>query len=379
MDVQNPKQRILVVDDATENLDILVALLQKDYRVTAARSGQKALVMAAKNPPDLILLDIMMPEMDGYEVCRHLKQNPELRFIPVIFITAMTKEENETQGLELGAVDYINKPIQPAIVQARVKTHLRLKQAYEELEEKNRALKDMAKLREDVDRITRHDLKTPLTGIIGLSSLLSGLVKLEGEEQKMLIGIEQCGYQMLEMINRSLDLYKMETDSYQYQPVEVDVLPILRKLTSETEGLTKSNQIRFEIALNTNASNDAFIVIGEELLCYSMLANLVKNALEASPPNAVVRVSLSITDDGMATICIHNQGAVPESIRNRFFEKYVTAGKSCGTGLGTYSAKLIANTLQGDIWMETSAEKGTFVTIMLPSPISALQTCHTAN
>jgi len=375
-DVQERKPRILVIDDERVYLDILIAVLQHHYWVTAARNGQKAIEMALKNPPDLILLDILMPDMDGYEVCQQLKNHPKLNAIPVIFISAMHEEKEETKGLELGAVDYINKPIRPAIVQARVKNHLKLKQAYEELEEKNaelqeknQVLQEMGQLREDVERMARHDLKTPLHGVIGFSSLLMEELELESTYQEMLRDINTCGYQMLEMINSSLDLYKMETGVYRYQAVKVDILSILRKLAVEMTELANSKHNEFKIVLNGQHlldNNSVFIVIGEELLCYSMLANIVKNALETSPAHHVVTITLSTADNGMATICIHNVGVVPASIRNCFFDKYVTADKAGGTGLGTYSAKLIAQTLQGNIEMQTSVTEGTCITITLP-------------
>lgn len=121
------KQIVLVVDDTPENIDVMSGILRSDYKVKAALSGQKALKIAQSTPaPDIILLDVMMPEMDGYEVCRELKSNPQTKNIPVIFVTAKDTESDETFGLDLGAVDYITKPISPAIVQARVKTHLSL-------------------------------------------------------------------------------------------------------------------------------------------------------------------------------------------------------------------------------------------------------------
>lgn len=124
---QNRRQRILVVDDSTENIDILVSLFKDDYMVAAARNGEKSLKMAEKNPPDLILLDIIMPEMDGYEVCRKLKANEITRNIPVIFITALSEALDEARAFGIGAVDFISKPFQPIVVKARVSTHLNLK------------------------------------------------------------------------------------------------------------------------------------------------------------------------------------------------------------------------------------------------------------
>lgn len=121
-----PKQTILVVDDTSSNIAVFSQILSAEYRVKAAKNGPKALQIAFETFPDIILLDIMMPEMDGYEVCRQLKLNPETRDIPVIFVTAMVDAENKTRALELGAVDFITKPINPSIVLERIKKHLQV-------------------------------------------------------------------------------------------------------------------------------------------------------------------------------------------------------------------------------------------------------------
>ena len=143
---------ILVVDDTPDNLAVLSSLLKDEYRVKVASSGEKALkVAAAANPPDLILLDIMMPGLDGYEVCQRLKLDPATRDIPVIFLTAKSDVDSEQHGLELGAVDYITKPISPPIVLARVRTHLDLKATSDFLRDKNDFLEhEVAKRTEEV-------------------------------------------------------------------------------------------------------------------------------------------------------------------------------------------------------------------------------------
>jgi putative two-component system response regulator len=139
--VNEAKERavVLVVDDIPENIDVLSGILRRDYRVKAALNGQRAIEIACGDPqPDIILLDIMMPGMDGYDICRRLKGDPRTSTIPVIFVTAKSEVEDETQGLELGAVDYIVKPVSPAIVIARVRTHLALYDQNRELERKVR-------------------------------------------------------------------------------------------------------------------------------------------------------------------------------------------------------------------------------------------------
>ena len=130
------KQTILVVDDAPENIDVLNGLLNKEYRIKVALNGEKALkIVYSKDTPDLILLDVMMPDIDGYEVCQRLKGNPTTSNIPIIFVTAKSEATDETKGFELGAADYISKPIVPSIVRARVKTHLALYNQNQFLEE----------------------------------------------------------------------------------------------------------------------------------------------------------------------------------------------------------------------------------------------------
>ncbi|MBL3599719.1 MAG: two-component system response regulator [gamma proteobacterium endosymbiont of Lamellibrachia anaximandri] len=142
------KPTLLLVDDEPANITVLMHLLKKDYRLTAARNGLEALERVKSQPmPDLVLLDIMMPGMDGYEVCQRLKADETTSEIPVIFITAMGEESDQTRGLALGAVDYITKPISTAIVLARVKTHLTLKQAREALANQNQILEERVKAR----------------------------------------------------------------------------------------------------------------------------------------------------------------------------------------------------------------------------------------
>ena len=139
-------KNILIVDDTVENIEILNGVLKNDYTIQATLSGAEALALVEKRAPDLILLDVMMPDMDGFEVCKRLKQNPMLKDIPVIFITALTDVFNEEHGFEVGAVDYITKPAKPAIVKARVATHLKLLEQKRQLEDKNRKLEQMQRV-----------------------------------------------------------------------------------------------------------------------------------------------------------------------------------------------------------------------------------------
>lgn len=170
--------RILVVDDLETNLDILVDILGKFYTISAVMDGETALRETAKYPPDLILLDIMMPGMDGFEVCRQLKSNPETASIPVIFVTAKVETEDIIKAFEIGAVDYVTKPYNPPELMARVNTHLQLRHALTEIEKQKTVLEkqnidliDAAKLREDVDIMFDTISRRPSTQLLDIQSL----------------------------------------------------------------------------------------------------------------------------------------------------------------------------------------------------------------
>lgn len=175
---------ILIVDDTPENIDILKGVLKEQYIIKAATRGSKALEIARTTPVDLILLDIMMPEMDGYEVCRALKADEATKKIPVIFVTALHETGDETSGFEAGAVDYITKPINAAVVQARVRTHLALKEAQDALEEwntnlKKRLLQSVATIREKTQALmSAEERASGLRGYLQAVELLSGAFEL---------------------------------------------------------------------------------------------------------------------------------------------------------------------------------------------------------
>ncbi|MGE0085194.1 MAG: response regulator [Desulfococcaceae bacterium] len=367
------KYRILVVDDEPNNLQLMRQILSPHYQMAFAASGPKSLDIVKTLETDLILLDIMMPGMDGYEVCERLRNDEKTKHIPVIFVTAKDDVDDEVRGLELGAIDYITKPVSPSIVKARVKNQLELKSALEKIEKQNQRLekqnmelKDAAVLREDVERITRHDLKTPLNAIIGVPRIMMMDRNLPEKYKNFLKMIEDAGLTMLSMINFSLDLFKMERGIYRFRPAAVDISGIIAKILAELRELESSRNLYPELLVNGKICKnpDSFTAQGEELLCYSMLSNLIRNAFEASPEGERIRIELAREKD-YAVIRIHNKGAVPPEIRDRFFDKYVTSGKKSGTGLGTYSARLIALTQGGSIDMDTSEEKGTILTVRL--------------
>jgi CheY-like chemotaxis protein len=362
------KQTILLVDDVKFNLNLLVDTLKGDYRTVVAKNGEQALDRARSQRPDLILLDILLPDIDGYEVCRRLKADPATADIPIIFITAKGEVEDETKGLELGAVDYITKPFSTAIVQARARTHLELARARSELAVQNELLRDNMVLREEIEQIARHDLKTPLQAMLAIPEVLLEEMDLSGRHKDMVEMLKESGGTMLRMINMSLNRIRMEQGDYVLTPEPLDLLALIRRVVREMESLSRSLGVRTYVLLDgaEPGPGAACPAMGEEVLCYSMLCNLYQNALEASPEGGEVRLDLRSKSHGVE-LALHNQSAVHPSVRDRFFEKYVTHGKKRGTGLGAYSARLIARTHGGSVSMETSEEQGTTLTVRLPA------------
>lgn len=221
------------------------------------------------------------------------------------------------------------------------------------------------RLREELDRIARHDLKAPLNGIVNIPYLIRKQNNLSADQLRWLQMIEDSGYKMLELINNSLEIYRMEEGRYNFQPVRVDCVAILRKIGLDLLDQLQSKRLELRLLVNDRLcrKEDRFIICGDELLTYSMLANLIKNALEASPVGQAIEVAMREVEHGRLEIIIHNEGAVPEELRASFFDKYVSWGKSGGSGLGTYSARLMAVTQGGDITMRSSVAEGTFVVI----------------
>jgi signal transduction histidine kinase len=191
---------------------------------------------------------------------------------------------------------------------------------------------------------------------------------LQEEQREYLNDIQSSGRRMWDMINMSLGVYQMEQGEYQLRPEAVDLLSIIRTIEKDLNTYLRSHQSSLEID-NLQEEHDSFIVSGERLLCYTMLSNLIKNAVEAVPAGEDVHIQLENYAENQARVCIQNKGFIPQRIQERFGERYATAGKKQGTGLGVYSARLIAETMQGSFNWSTSEESGTSVCVILPRPV----------
>lgn len=198
-----PKSTILVVDDVPANIDVIRGILQWAYKLKAATSGDKALKIAFSDPkPDLILLDVMMPEMDGYEVCQRLKADIETKNIPIIFLTAKSKTADMIKGFELGAVDYITKPADPDLLKARVKTHLKIKHTRDELNDQLDIMIENARLKENSGKFDEKIMKKPLFTILNTTESLLESGTLSSDQQQDLELIHEHTLEAIEALKR---------------------------------------------------------------------------------------------------------------------------------------------------------------------------------
>ncbi len=227
-------------------------------------------------------------------------------------------------------------------------------------------LKRFERMREDLERIARHDLRTPLVDIAGLSATLLYDDNLTEEQRELITYIEKSGERMLNMVENSLTLYKIEAGSYVHEPTQVDLLQLFALVEKQLGALCRHRSIRilFLIEGVHATEGQTYDILGVPSLLENLFVNLIKNAVEATPEKGTVRVS--VRSEAAHVIDIHNQGPIPEEIRSRFFDRFTSSGKKGGTGLGTYSAKLIAQGHGGDVSFTTSDEQGTHVIVTLP-------------
>jgi|GEM_PF-1858172 len=254
------------------------------------------------------------------------------------------------------------KDMQSRLAEAHAKMALLNK----ELQKHNEILQENIRLREDVERMTKHDLKTPLSAIIALPQvLLDDFPELPEFAAEALRVIAEAGGQMLAMVNASLDLYKLEQGTYAFKPGPVDLSRLLRKVAAQCKAIASAMQVEIRLQPAPEAATVLPTVRAEELLCYSLFANLLQNAIEASPARGTVAVSIE-REATFACVSFLNQGEVPAPIRLRFFEKYVTSNKERGTGLGTYIAWLAVRAHAGRIELDADTPGQTTVRVWLP-------------
>lgn len=249
--------------------------------------------------------------------------------------------------------------------QQLIASHDEVRRQAAQLEAQNAQLREAVRIREDVERIARHDLKAPLASIAAVPRLLREARSNE-EREHLLAMVERASLRVLSMVNLSLDLHRMEAGTYEVRAQPVDMTAVAHTVAQELAPQAQSKRV----ALQVEAPEQHVAVFGEDLLCYSIVANLAKNALEASPDGATVRIRVGAAPGENVVVAVHNAGQVPEPVRKRFFQKYVTHGKPGGMGLGAYSARLMARIQKGELAMNTGEEGTTLVLTLPASPVA---------
>lgn len=367
---ESERPTILVVDDTPDNLLLVAGLFNDRYRVKIAHNGIKAIdICHSDSPPDLVLLDIMMPDMDGFEVARALRSHPSSEHIPIIFVTALSDEASRMKGLELGAVDFVSKPIEPDMLRIRVENFIRYVELHRGLQSDYDQMLATARLKEEVEHITRHDIKGPLACALGIAQGMLDDCETDDIHRQQLRMLEEAVLAALDLINLSAEIYKIEMGSFELKPAPVSLGKILHRLTEQAKLTFSSKSLNIHLEKPRAFALDELLTVGDPSLCYSAFQNLLKNACEASPNDEEILVQIEISNQELI-VGIENTGTVPHRMRECFFEKFATEGKSNGTGLGTYSAKLLIEAQHGTITMTTSdTENRTRITTKLPLQI----------
>ena len=296
---------ILIVDDVPQNLQVLRSTLQKsNYRIAAANNGEVALRYLQKNTPDLILLDVMMPVINGFEVCKQIKAQDHLKDIPVIFLTARTEKEDVVKGFEAGGVDYITKPFNMSELISRVKTHISLKNARDTILNMNESLIALNEEKTELMHIASHDLKNPLTAILMHAQSLKDLNPIESESYEGGEAILRSGSKMLDIITNLLDMQRLEAGQEDSTPELIDIIELVSQVLKEHQSHAQKKQMHVQ----WNPENELFFTESNWRLLQQILDNLISNALKYTPPGGNITVDVQAGPESSLRLSIQDSG-----------------------------------------------------------------------
>ena len=359
----NPIGDVLVVDDTLANLRLLINLLSaQGYNVRPAQSGALALRAVQASLPDIILLDINMPEMDGYELCRRLKENEATRHIPIIFISALNDTESKLKAFTSGGVDYISKPFQLEEVSARIHTHLTIKQLQNGLEERNR---DLAAF----DRSVTHDLRSPLTALVGIAQLMSFGPDYRTDEN--VATLSEAAERMRCIID-SLLLFA-QVGNAEAEIVPIEMLPLVEQVK---RGIRHEIEARHaEVIIE---GNDWPTIDGHESWVEQVWANYISNALKygGTPPKIVLGWTMG--SDGVPEFWVKDNGQGLTTAQSemvfREFKRLDEAKGEEGHGLGLSIVRRIVERLGGRVGLESTPGNGSrfYFTLKASTPVDDL-------
>lgn len=368
---------VLIVDDIPKNLQLLSNILNIDgYQISFASSGEQALAIAKKSQPDLILLDIMMPDMDGFEVCRRLKQSNATRNSAVIFLTGRVEPEDIIEGFKLGAVDYVTKPFNAVELLSRVRSHIELKLSRDKIMKQNEQL---VKYQEELQQaiaskdkffsIISHDLRGPFSGFIGLSDLLANEYdELSTTEISQIAkNMNVAANRLFAFLENLLEWSKAQMGRIEYEPHRImlhDTIDSNIELISDT-AREKNISIRNEIGKNDSVYADSDML-------NTMLRNLLSNAVKYSNKNGEIVLSSLPAKSDFYKLCVSDNGVGmnQETLKKifRIDSKFTNPGTNNekGSGLGLILVKELAEKSGGSVEVKSMLGEGSQFSITLP-------------
>lgn len=353
---------IMIVDDVPANLKILGEILKLEgYKVRPVPNGNLALQVIEKEIPDLILLDIMMPEMDGYEVCRRLRENPVFADIPVIFISALNDSQNIVKALKVGGVDYVTKPFKAEEVLARVATHLKINQQQKELQ----------KLNDEKDKlfsIISHDLRGPLGGFMSYTELMidESMEFSEADLKEMAMELNVSSKNIYNLLDNLLNWAKLQRNQF---VIEKNTFKLAKLLNDELNAIAELAKNK-SISLKIDIADDILVDTDKNMLL-TIIRNLSSNAVKFTPSGGNITIK-SYFDTNEIIICVNDNGIgmSTEIIDNLFTinkktNRLGTEGEA-STGLGLILCKDFAEKLGGRIWVESEENTGSSFRFSIP-------------
>ena len=367
---------ILVVDDQLENLQLLGHVLRSSgYRVAVANRGPEALAFVEKVLPDLILLDIMMPKMDGFEVCDRMKKNPRTKEIPIVFLTAKNLTEDLVKGFRIGGIDYVTKPFNPEELLVRIRTHIDLKHSKDIILKQNEMLKKLNNDKNTFLSIAAHDLKNPVNVILGFSRLM--IDKFSQFQEKEIIeflkDIKFASEGMFRIISDMIDINRIDENTITYHFSKFDICKLVDETLVELKEFT--NRKSLDIYLKNNSSSP--IVYADRNKTQQVLDNLINNAIKFSPEKKNIWINISDEIDAKSQkrcrIEIKDEGpGIKEEEKELLFQKMMKLSakptlNEPSTGLGLAIAKGLTDGMSGKIWCESNFGNGAGFYLEFPS------------
>jgi CheY-like chemotaxis protein len=362
--------RVLIVDDEIANVELLARRLEAiGCQTQVAGSGERAIALARSEQPDLILLDVMMPGIDGWQTCRRLKSQPETADIPVIFVTAKDRYEDLSKGFEVGGVDYLTKPFEPIELAARVRSAIFTKRLQDELRKTAADLKRMEQSRKELIGMLGHDIRNLANSVVAFMQLVRmGQLEPGRQEFDELLRLSESNIsELLRMVNALLDVYKMEEGKLEAMPQAIALSALAERSLAQVapEAIAKG------IQLESDLPKDVKVFVDDGLIV-RVLTNLLANAVKHTPGGGKVRIESARdrTLEGSIVVRVHDTGpGIPEEDAPRIFDRfYQGAGRSRGgSGLGLAFCKLAVELHGGSINVVNPGESGAIVQFTLPA------------